>query len=57
MLTTVCHLKKLRHRTWTALRARLAFTMAVFNVLVQWHGLTLDEANQIQLSIAQFSVC
>jgi hypothetical protein len=56
MLTTVCHLKKLRHRTWAALRARLAFTMAVFNVLVQWDGLNVDENKNIRLSIAQFSL-
>ncbi len=56
MLTTVCHLKKLRHRTWAGLRARLAFTMAVFNTLVQWDGLNIDENKHIRLTIAQFSL-
>ena len=56
MLTTVCRFKKLSHRTWAALRARLAFTMAVFNVLVQWDGLQPDEDGNIHLSIAQFSL-
>src|SRR5215467_8890138 len=39
MLTLVCHLKKVMHRGWAYFQARLAFTMATFNVLVQWHGL------------------
>src|SRR5947208_16163884 len=38
MLTLVCHLKKVMHRGWAYFQARLAFTMAAFNVLVQWHG-------------------
>ena len=38
MLTLVCHCKKVMHRVWAYFQARLAFTMAVFNVLVQWHG-------------------
>src|SRR3989475_8243136 len=38
MLTLVCHLKKVMHRVWAYFQARLAFTMAAFNVLVQWHG-------------------
>jgi len=38
MLTLVCHVKKVMHRGWAYFQARLAFTMAAFNVLVQWHG-------------------
>ncbi len=56
MLTTICQFKKLSHRTWAALRARLVFTMAVFKVLVQWDGLQPDEDGIIHLSIAQFSL-
>ncbi len=56
MLTTICHFKKLTHRTWSAVRARLAFTMAVFNILVQWDGLPVDQDGKIHLSIAQFSL-
>ena len=56
MLTTVCRLKKLSHRTWAALRSRLAFTMAVFNILVQWNGLPVDADGNIRLSIAEFSL-
>ncbi len=56
MLTTVCHFKQNRHRTWAQFMARLAFTMAVFNILVQWDGLPLDEDGVIHLSIAEFSL-
>ncbi len=56
MLTTICHFKKLSHRTWAALHARLAFTMALFNLLVQWDGLPVDEDGNIHLSIAEFSL-
>ncbi len=54
LLTTVCRLKKVSQRTWTNLRARLAFTMAVFNILVQWDGLPVDADGNIHLSMAQF---
>jgi hypothetical protein len=56
MLTTVCHFKHMAHRAWTYFRARLAFTMAAFNILVQWHSLKPDENGLIRLSIAQFSL-
>jgi hypothetical protein len=56
MLTTVCRLKKLSHRTWAALRSRLAFTMALFNILVQWDGLPIDRTGNIRLLIAEFSL-
>jgi hypothetical protein len=56
MLTTVCRLKKLSHRTWPAVRSRLAFTMALFNILVQWHGVPVGPDGTVRLSIAQFSL-
>ncbi len=56
MLTTVCHLKKVLHRVWRYFTMRLAFTMALFNVLVQWDGLPLDEQGCAHRSIAQFSL-
>lgn len=56
MLTTVVHFKKLSHRTWAGLRARLAYTLALFNILVQWDGLPVDADGNIHLSIAQFSL-
>lgn len=54
MLTTVCHFKKVGHRVWEYFKARLAFTMAAFNILASWHGLKPDENGFIHLSIAEF---
>jgi hypothetical protein len=56
LLTTVCHLKKASQRTWTGLRTRLAYTMALFNILVLWDGIPVDEQGIIHLSIAEFSL-
>ena len=56
LLTTVCHLKKASQRTWTGLRTRLAYTMALFNILVLWDGIPVDEQGIIHLSIAAFSL-
>jgi hypothetical protein len=56
MLTTVCHFKKVSHRLWQYVHARLAFTLAMFNLLVQWYGLTPDESGRFHLSIAEFSL-
>jgi hypothetical protein len=44
------------HRGWAYFQARLAFTMAAFNVLVQWHGLRLHVSGFVPLSIAEFSL-
>jgi len=56
MLTRVCHLKKIGHRVWKYFRARLAFTMAAFNILAQWDGFKPDERGFIRLSIAEFAI-
>ena len=56
MLTTVCHFKKVAHRVWEYFQARLAFTMAAFNILAQWEGLEVDESGVVHLSIAEFSL-
>lgn len=56
MLTTICHFKKLFHRTWDQFEARLAYTMALFNILTQWQGLQPDPSGFVPLSIAQFSL-
>src|SRR3979411_2150989 len=56
MLTLVCHLKKVMHRGWAYFQARLAFTMAAFNVLVQRHGLEPYASGFVPLSIAEFSL-
>jgi hypothetical protein len=39
----------------TDLQARLAFTVAAFNLLVQWHGL-IPENGFVLLSRAEFSL-
>src|SRR5437764_630561 len=56
MLTVVCHTKQMHHRLWAAFRAHLGWLMALFNILVQWHGLTPDDEGRIRLSIAAFSL-
>jgi hypothetical protein len=56
MLTTICRFKQVFHRTWEQFQARLAFTMATFNILTQWDGLIPDENGFVPLSIAQFSL-
>src|SRR5467141_2872350 len=56
MLTLVCHLKKVMHRGWAYFQARLAFTMAAFNVLVQWHGFQPYASGFVPLSMAEFSL-
>ena len=52
----VCHVKKVMHRGWAYFQARLAFTMAAFNVLVQWHGFQPYASGFVPLSIAEFSL-
>ena len=56
MLTVVCHFKRVMHRVWTYFRARLAFTMAAFNVLVQWHGFQPHASGFVPLSMAEFGL-
>lgn len=56
MLTVVCHFKKLSQRVWSYFESRLGYTLALFNLLVQWHGLQPDENGFVALSIADFSL-
>lgn len=56
MLHTVCHLKHMAHRVWSYLHSHLAYMVAAFNILTQWHGLQSDEHGRVHLSIAQFSL-
>jgi hypothetical protein len=56
MLTVVCHFKHLAHRVWDYFEMRLGFTMAMFNLLVQWDGLETDDDGFVRLSIANFSL-
>ena len=36
MLTLVCHFKKVMHRRWSYFKTRVGFTMALFNLSVEW---------------------
>ena len=55
MLTTVFHSKKVGHRVWAYFRARVAWTMAAFNLLAQW-GIEVDEHDMVRLSMTEFSL-
>ena len=54
-LTTVFHTKKMGHRVWAYFRARVAWTMAAFNLLARW-GMEIDKDDMVRLSIAEFSL-
>ena len=56
MLTYVCDFKHSRHKSWDYFETKLGFTMALFNILVQWHGFQPDENGFVPLSIAEFSL-
>ena len=56
MLTLVCHFKRVMHRGWAYFHARLAFTMAAFNVLVQWHGFQPTASGFVPRSMAELSL-
>lgn len=44
------------HRVWLYFQSRLAYTMALFNILVQGDGIQVDEDGGVQFSIAEFSL-
>jgi hypothetical protein len=56
MLTRICHFKHMCHKSWPYFESHLAFTMALFNLLVQWYGFLPDDSGFIPLSIAEFSL-
>ncbi len=56
LLTRVCRLKRATHRTWTAFQARLAFTVAIFNLLADWDGSPSDARGRTHLALARFSL-
>lgn len=56
LLSQVCKLKHLRQRVWAYFEMRLAFTVALFNLLQQWNGLNFDESGVSHLSLAEFSL-
>lgn len=56
LLSQVCKLKHLRQRVWAYFEMRLAFTVALFNLLQQWNGLNFDEYGVSHLKLAEFSL-
>jgi DDE family transposase len=56
LLSQVCRLKHLRQRVWAYFEMRLAFTVALFNLLQQWNGLNFDDNGVSHLSLAEFSL-
>lgn len=56
MLTYVCRFKHLAHKVWRYFEVRVGFTLALFNVLIEWHGFRPDETGFVPLSIAEFSL-
>lgn len=56
MLTVVCHFKRVTHRVAAYFASRLGYTLALFNLLVQWNGLQPDDKGMVSLSIAEFSL-
>ena len=56
MLTYICDFKRSRHKVWDYFKAKVGYTLALFNILVQWHGFLPDEQGFVPLSIAEFSL-
>jgi len=56
MLTYVCQFKHMAHKAWTYFETHVGFTLALFNILAQWHGFQPDENGFVPLSIAEFSL-
>jgi hypothetical protein len=56
LLTRVCQAKRMCHRSWDALAARLAYLLAGFNLLAGWDGLPADEQGFVRLSIVEHSL-
>ena len=56
MLTQICHFKHMAHKSWGSFQSHLAYAMALFNLLAQWHGFQPDEHGFVRLSIAEFSL-
>ena len=52
----MCHFKPVMHRRWQDFKTRVGFTMALFNLWIQWDGLSPDVGGFVLLSIAQFGL-
>lgn len=56
MINNLCNFKKVFHRKWKYLKSRVAYTLALFNILALWNGLDENDAGFFKLSIANFSI-
>jgi len=56
MLTRICNFKHMTHRSWKAFETRLGYTMALFNILVAWHGFSPQDDGFVPLSIVEFDI-
>jgi hypothetical protein len=56
LLTRICHSKQMKHRVWEYFEMRLSFLIAIFNLLLQWRGIDVDEQGVFHLSLAEFSL-
>lgn len=56
MLTYICHFKHMAHKTWRYFETQVGFTLALFNLLIDWHPLQPDAAGVVHISIANFSL-
>jgi len=56
LLTRVVGRKKPSYRTWPNVAVRLAYTMALFNVLVLWNSLPVYADGNVHLSIIEFAL-
>ncbi len=56
MLTTVCDLKRIRHRLSAYIQMRLAYVVAMFNILLELFHWRHPEADPFKMSIAEFSL-
>ena len=56
LVSPVPFLFPMTHRVWEYFCMRLAFLTALFNILVQWEGLPLDDQGCGHRSIAPFSL-
>lgn len=56
MLTLIIHAKKMMHRVIDDLEARLVFTVAAFNLLIQWDGQKSESDGFVPLTIVEFNL-
>jgi hypothetical protein len=54
LLTRCFAFKHASQRVWDYWQARIAFTLAAFNLLARWHGSVPDAQGKLHLSLAEF---